>query len=79
MRLLATERSRSCLIVPDIFVAGPVAYTGLRTKIGLVNGPSEWALCALITLTACAGKFGGSSIAARLNGLRWTDSAAIGI
>jgi Kef-type K+ transport system membrane component KefB len=62
------------LLLPAFF-----AYTGLRTKIGLVNGPSEWALCALITLTACAGKFGGSSIAARLNGLRWTDSAAIGI
>ena len=62
------------LLLPAFF-----AYTGLRTKISLVSGPSEWALCALITLTACLGKFGGSSIAARLTGLRWTDSAAIGI
>ena len=62
------------LLLPAFF-----AYTGLRTKVSLVNGPTEWALCALITLTACVGKFGGSSIAARLSGLKWTDSAAIGI
>ena len=62
------------LLLPAFF-----AYTGMRTKIGLVNGVSEWALCALITLVACAGKFGGSSIAARLSGMRWTESAAIGI
>jgi Kef-type K+ transport system membrane component KefB len=62
------------LLLPAFF-----ANTGMRTKIGLVSGPGEWAMCALITLVACAGKFGGSSIAARLSGMRWTDSAAIGI
>jgi Kef-type K+ transport system membrane component KefB len=62
------------LLLPAFF-----AYTGLRTKVSLVSGPEQWALCVLIILTACLGKFGGSSIAARLSGLRWTDSAAIGI
>ena len=62
------------LLLPAFF-----AYTGLRTKVSLVSGSTEWALCALITIVACMGKFGGSSIAARLSGMRWNESAAIGI
>jgi Kef-type K+ transport system membrane component KefB len=62
------------LLLPAFF-----AYTGMRTKLSLVSGAGEWALCALIVLTASVGKFGGSSIAARLSGLCWSDSAALGI
>ncbi len=62
------------LLLPAFF-----AFTGLRTKLSLVSGAEQWALCALITVVASVGKFGGSSIAARLSGLRWKDSAALGI
>jgi Kef-type K+ transport system membrane component KefB len=62
------------LLLPAFF-----AYTGLRTKLSLVSGAEQWALCALITVVASVGKFGGSSVAARLSGLRWKDSAALGI
>lgn len=55
------------------------AFTGLRTSIGLVQGAEAWTLCGLILLTACAGKFGGSAIAARLTGLKWRDAASVGI
>jgi Kef-type K+ transport system membrane component KefB/nucleotide-binding universal stress UspA family protein len=55
------------------------AYTGLRTQIGLLDTPELWGLAGLILLTACLGKFGGSFIAAKLKGLKWRESAAIGI
>jgi nucleotide-binding universal stress UspA family protein len=36
-------------------------------------------MCALIIGVACLGKFGGSTIAARLTGLGWREAAALGI
>jgi K+:H+ antiporter len=62
------------LLLPAFF-----AYTGMRTKLSLVTGPEQWLLCGLITVTASLGKFGGSSLAARLAGLKWRDSAALGV
>lgn len=55
------------------------AFTGLRTQIGLVNGPRNWIFCILIILIASIGKFGGSALAARLNGFSWRDSSFLGI
>lgn len=55
------------------------AFTGLRTQIGLVSGWQNWSLCLLIIVVASLGKFGGSSLAARCNGISWRDASAIGI
>ena len=62
------------LLLPLFF-----AYSGLHTQIGLLNSGEAWLYCGLITLVACVGKFGGSSIAARITGLSWRDATAIGI
>ena len=62
------------LLLPAFF-----AYTGLRTQIGLVNGYEQWMMCAMIVIVASIGKFGGSLIAARITGLDWRDSAALGV
>jgi Kef-type K+ transport system membrane component KefB len=62
------------LLLPLFF-----AYSGLRTEIGLLSGTSDWAICGLIIFLACAGKFGGSALAARLTGLRWREAGALGI
>jgi len=62
------------LLLPAFF-----AYTGLRTEIGLVQGTADWALCAVIVAVATAGKWGGTAIAARLVGMKWRQSAALGI
>jgi Kef-type K+ transport system membrane component KefB len=62
------------LLLPIFF-----AYTGLRTQIGLLNHPALWGYTGLIILTACAGKFGGSAVAARACGMNWRQSSAIGI
>jgi len=55
------------------------AFTGMRTQIHLVEGVSDWLICGLIILVATAGKFGGSFAAARLAGLGWRESAALGV
>ncbi len=55
------------------------AYSGLRTQIGLLNTPNAWFMCSLLIAVACLGKFGGSAVAARLTGLSWRESSALGI
>jgi Kef-type K+ transport system membrane component KefB/nucleotide-binding universal stress UspA family protein len=55
------------------------AFTGLRTRIGLVEGREMWLYCGLIILVAVAGKFGGSTISARLTGLGWREAGALGV
>ncbi len=55
------------------------AYTGLQTRIGVLNSGEMWFYCALVILVACAGKFGGSTLAARACGMPWRDAGAVGI
>jgi Kef-type K+ transport system membrane component KefB len=66
-------------VVAILFLPAFFAFTGMRTQIGLVSGWRSWLLCGLIIMVACIGKFGGTVIASRLVGLRWRDSAALGI
>ena len=62
------------LLLPIFF-----AFTGMRTEIGLLATAADWLFCGLIILIATAGKFGGSFAAARLSGLGWRESGAIGV
>jgi Kef-type K+ transport system membrane component KefB len=62
------------LLVPLFF-----AFTGLRTSIGLVNGVDMWMYLGLIVAVAIWGKFGGSTLAARLTGMRWREAGALGV
>jgi Kef-type K+ transport system membrane component KefB len=72
-----TDRLEDVLVVlllPTFF-----AFTGLRTRIGLVSGMQAWLLCGLTIAVASVGKFGGSFVAARLTGLGWRDASALGV
>jgi Kef-type K+ transport system membrane component KefB/nucleotide-binding universal stress UspA family protein len=55
------------------------AYSGLRTRLGLVEGVEDWLTCGAIILVACAGKFGGSALAGRVTGMPWREASAVGI
>jgi len=55
------------------------AFSGVRTRLTLLSGEGAVLVCALIILVACLGKFGGSAIAARLTGLSWRESGALGV
>jgi Kef-type K+ transport system membrane component KefB len=61
------------LLLPLFF-----AFTGLRTNIGLLSGPSMWFYCTLIILVATGGKLGGSTIAGWLSGMPLRDAAGLG-
>lgn len=62
------------LLLPLFF-----AFTGLRTSIGLVRGAEMWLYCGLIILVAIVGKFGGSTLAARITGTPWREASTLGI
>lgn len=69
-----TEDFTVVFLLPIFF-----AYTGLRTQFGLLNESSLWLDCLLVIVAATLGKFGGSTIAAKLAGLEWRESAALGV
>jgi Kef-type K+ transport system membrane component KefB len=66
-------------IVKILFLPAFFAFTGMRTEIGLVSGWDAWLLCGLIIVVATVGKFGGTLVAARMTGLDWRTSSALGI
>lgn len=61
------------LLLPLFFV-----ITGLRTQITLLNAGYLWVTFGWLLLVAVAGKFGGSTLAARIVGQSWSDSLSIG-
>ncbi len=61
------------VLLPLFFV-----FTGLRTKIGLIDSPEMWKITGVIIVVAVAGKFLGSAIAAKFVGQSWRDSFTIG-
>ncbi len=65
-------------LVTVLFLPAFFAYTGMRTQIGLISGIEDWLICGLIIFVATAGKFGGAIVSARLTGLGWRESAALG-
>jgi len=62
------------VLLPFFFV-----YSGLNTKIGLLNTPAMWGICGLMCAAAIIGKFGGCALAARWCGESWRESAALGV
>jgi len=78
-RLPEQIRSRLEDVVVVLFLPSFFAFTGMRTQIGLVGELRDWLVCGLIILVATLGKFGGSTLAARLVGLSWRQSSALGI
>ncbi|HEX2189633.1 MAG TPA: cation:proton antiporter, partial [Longimicrobiaceae bacterium] len=72
-----TEKLEDATVV--FFLPLFFAFTGLRTRIGLVEGAEMWLYCGLILLVAVAGKFGGSALSARATGLGWREAGALGV
>ena len=69
----AIEPLAGSVLLPLFF-----AYSGLRTEIGLVRGRRLARVRRRSSLTAVAGKLGGTALAARLTGMPWRDSLALG-
>ena len=67
------EEFSSVLLLPLFF-----AFTGLRTKIGLLDDARSWLFCGLVIVVATFGKLGGTMVAARMTGTSWADAFALG-
>jgi Kef-type K+ transport system membrane component KefB len=63
----------TALLLPVFFV-----YSGLNTKIGLVNTPFLWLIAALVLLAAIVGKGVACYLAARWHGESHREAMAIG-
>jgi Kef-type K+ transport system membrane component KefB len=76
LRTFLTERlgSFTSVLLPLFF-----AFTGLRTQINLLDGWSDWVMCAGVVAVAVAGKLGGSMLTARWTGMGWLDSISLGV
>ncbi len=61
------------LLLPLFFT-----YSGLNTKIGLLNSTYLWGMCGLVFVAAVAGKFGACWLAARWTGLPNREALGIG-
>jgi Kef-type K+ transport system membrane component KefB len=61
------------LLLPLFF-----AFTGLRTNVGLLKGPTMWFYCGLIIVVATGGKLGGSTIAGWFSGMPLREAAGLG-
>jgi Kef-type K+ transport system membrane component KefB len=62
-----------------VFLPVFFAFTGLRTKIGLLDSVDQWIVCGAIVLVATIGKFGGTILGARLAGIGWGDASRLGV
>lgn len=67
------ERPVTLLLLPLFF-----AFTGLRTRIDLLDTTDAWLVALGITALAVLGKMAGSAIAARVSGMEWRESWALG-
>jgi len=63
----------TALLLPVFFV-----YSGLNTRIGLVNTPYLWLLALVVLAAAVLGKGGACYLAARLNGESQREALAVG-
>jgi Kef-type K+ transport system membrane component KefB len=66
-------------LVLVVFLPLFFAFSGVRTELGLLDSTESWLVFGLVTLVACAGKFGGATLAARLSGMPWREAGALGV
>lgn len=78
--LLARDLNRRLRdLVVVLFLPAFFAFTGLRLELGLLSTRLDVLYCLVIIGVACAGKFGGTALAALYTGLPWRDASALGV
>lgn len=78
-RLADTLQTQLRSVVVVLLLPAFFAYSGMRTRIDLVDGSEEWLVCGLIVLIATLGKFGGTWAAARAMKQTPRDAVALGV
>ncbi|KAK4053197.1 K(+)/H(+) antiporter [Microbotryomycetes sp. JL201] len=76
MRAPLTEKIED--LVAALFLPLYFALSGLKTDLGLLANGSIWGYCVLVIVVAFASKFLSCGGVARLNGMSWRESGAVG-
>ncbi|KAF9951451.1 K(+)/H(+) antiporter, partial [Modicella reniformis] len=66
-------------LITVVFLPIYFALSGLKTQIALLDNGETWGLVLLVTFVACFGKIVGCTSAARVQGMEWRESFAIGV
>jgi Kef-type K+ transport system membrane component KefB len=66
-------------LVKALFLPAFFAFSGLRTQLFLIDSWDDWKICALITLLATLGKFGGTYVISRRVGFDKWSSSILGV
>jgi Kef-type K+ transport system membrane component KefB len=78
-RWLSAVHERLDLIVTSLLLPVFFVMTGLSTHVEALRTPDVWGVVVLVIAVATAGKFGGTALAARATGERWTDAFTLGV
>jgi K+:H+ antiporter len=65
-------------LITNVFLPLFFVYSGLNTRLGLVNSVFLWSVTLLVLAVACLGKGVGCWLAARINGENQQEAMAIG-
>jgi Kef-type K+ transport system membrane component KefB len=64
----------SVIFLPLFFI-----FSGLQTRIGLINSPELWTVCLAVLFVAVAAKLLCCALAMRASGADWRDSLTLGV
>lgn len=78
-RLPHELRARLEDVLRVLFLPAFFAFTGMHTQVGLLAGPGDALVCALVVAVATLGKWGGTALAARATGMAWRPASALGV
>ncbi|KAJ3008514.1 UNVERIFIED_CONTAM: K(+)/H(+) antiporter, partial [Siphonaria sp. JEL0065] len=66
-------------LVRIVFLPLFFAYSGLNTRLELLDDAKSWGFVLLVCVIACLGKVVGCTVSARFSGLNWRESSAVGV
>jgi Kef-type K+ transport system membrane component KefB len=73
-QIRSLDQVNNLLFLPLFFV-----FSGLRTQIGLIQGPTLWLLCLLVFAVACVGKILGATLSVHVMGETWREALSLGV
>ncbi|GHO97457.1 hypothetical protein KSF_075050 [Reticulibacter mediterranei] len=73
-QIRSLDQVNNLLFLPLFFV-----FSGLRTQIGLIQGPTMWLICLFLIAIACLGKIIGGTLTVRILGESWREALCLGV
>ena len=78
-RFLEAVRERTELLTTALFLPMFFTFSGLNTRIGLVNTVDLWLITGAVILVSIVGKGVACTLAARYSGFPWRQATTVGV